>query len=127
MKILFVDDSLDTRELYAMAFRLKGHEARLETNGLEAVAAVRSETFDVLVIDVEMPEMNGWDAVRAIRQLKHGAQLPIIMFTAYGASEGEVAEAGGDLLLQKPVMPDEMMEQIGTLIAQRNLKSHANQ
>lgn len=114
MKILFVDDSLDTRELYQMAFRVYGHEARVGANGHDAVDAVRQERFDVMIIDIEMPLLNGWDAIRAIRQLENGKQLPIIVFTAYKTGEEErlLEEVGADLLTRKPILPYDLMAHI---------------
>lgn len=61
MHILFVDDTKDTREMYAYFFALKGFQTETAENGLEAVAAVRcsEEPFDAVVLDIEMPIMNG--------------------------------------------------------------------
>ncbi len=91
MRILFVDDMRDTRELFRMALQLQGVETRLAEDGQEAVFAVREESFDAIIMDVEMPRMNGWDATRAIRLLENGRDIPIIMFTAYG--NGKTASA----------------------------------
>ncbi len=67
-----------------MAFRLDGHTTRVAHNGADAVDAVREEHFDAIIMDVEMPKLNGWDATGQIRTLPHGETVPIIMFTAYG-------------------------------------------
>jgi two-component system response regulator MprA len=121
MKILFVDDVRDTRDMFRLAFGIQGHQTQLATNGLEAVDAVENKRFDALVIDVEMPEMNGWDAVRAIRARTNGIGLPIILFTAYSGSDDRrrAAEAGADLLLCKPILPQEILAQIKRLIEVR--------
>jgi CheY-like chemotaxis protein len=87
MRILFVDDLPDTRDVFRLAFGIQGHTTRLASNGREAVEAVREEAFDAVIIDVEMPEMNGFDAVLHMRGLPNGNAVPIIMFTAYGDSE----------------------------------------
>lgn len=118
MRILFVDDLKDARELFRIAFTLYGHCVRLASNGLEAVDLVKSgESFDAIVMDVEMPEMNGWDAVRAIRELPSGQDLPIVMFTAYGDSVSLklAEEAGADDVLYKPLPPQELLNRISQL------------
>lgn len=119
MRILFVDDMPDTRDIFRLAFGLRGHATRVAGNGLEAVSAVTEEPFDAIVMDVEMPEMNGWDAVKQIRTLGNGVGVPIIMFTAYGNSEDEkrAHEVGADCLLQKPLLPQELLSQIHKLVA----------
>jgi DNA-binding response OmpR family regulator len=86
-------------------------------NGLEAVAAVDQESFDAIIMDVEMPEMNGWDAVRQIRHLTNGQCVPIIMFTAYGDEKDydKAVQVGADCLMQKPILPQELLAQVEKL------------
>ncbi len=119
MRLLFVDDLPDTRDVFRLAFGISGHTTRLASNGLEAVEAVREEPFDAIIIDVEMPEMNGFDAVKSIRTLPNGTRVPIIMFTAYGDNEAQHKsdEAGADLLLHKPILPQELLSRIEILAA----------
>lgn len=121
MHILFVDDTSDTRDIFRLAFEMAGHTARLVSNGADAVQAVREELFDVIVLDVEMPRMNGWDAAHEIRALENGATVPIVMFTAHhGADEKRKAKrSGANFVLHKPVLPQEMLfalERVKTLI-----------
>ncbi|HEX8833705.1 MAG TPA: response regulator [Abditibacteriaceae bacterium] len=122
MRILFVDDVRDTRDMFRLAFGIQGHQTHLASNGVEAVEAIRKESYDALVIDVEMPEMNGWDAVQKIRTLDNGEQLPIILFTAYSGKEDRqrAQQAGADMLLCKPILPQEILAQIKKLIEQRS-------
>ena len=121
MRILFVDDLPDTRDVFRLAFGIQGHSTRLAANGREAVEAVKEENFDAIIMDVEMPEMNGFDAVRHIRDLETGGEsgghVPIIMFTAYGDNEAsqKAGEAGADLLLHKPILPQELLSRIEQL------------
>ena len=69
MRILFVDDAPDTRCLFDMAFKIEGHSTRLAADGAEAVQAVEEELFDAIVMDIEMPRMNGWVATDHIRHI----------------------------------------------------------
>jgi CheY-like chemotaxis protein len=117
MHILFVDDLPDTCEVFKLAFRLDGHTTRIAHNGVEAVNAVQDESFDAIIMDVEMPQLNGWDAVRQIRLLPNGQSIPIVMFTAYGtqADHERAKAAGADDLMQKPVLPHELIGRIKDL------------
>ena len=117
MRILFVDDLPDTRQVFRLAFGLYGHSTQLAGNGREAVEAVQDEAFDAIVMDVEMPEMNGWDAVRTIRTLPNGQTTPIVMFTAYGngGNRQQAREVGADSLLHKPTTPQELLDEIERL------------
>ncbi len=119
MRILFVDDMSDTRELFRMALKLHGVETRLAEDGKEAVSAVQQERFDAIIMDVEMPRMNGWDAVRAIRLLQNGQNIPIIMFTAYGNGENHrrAIESGANDLWFKPILPKDMISRLSAYIS----------
>ena len=114
MRILFVDDMRDTRELFQMALKLHGVETRLASDGSEAVRAVEEEHFDAIIMDVEMPRMNGWEAVRIIRTMQNGQDTPIIMFTAYGNGENHrrALENGANDLWFKPILPTEMISRL---------------
>lgn len=120
MRILFVDDLPDTRELFKLALTLNGHTVHLASNGLEAVAAVQHQkSFDVVIMDIEMPEMNGWDAVRTIRALPEGNGVPIIMFTAYGNGVTlKLAEqVGANSVLHKPISPQDLISHVQQIAA----------
>ncbi len=117
MHLLFVDDLPDTCEVFKLAFRLDGHTTRIAHNGIEAVDAMREEPFDAIIMDVEMPQLNGWDAVQQIRTLPDGLEVPIIMFTAYGtqADRARALEVGANDLMQKPVLPNDLIARIKEL------------
>jgi DNA-binding response OmpR family regulator len=114
MKILFVDDTRDTRELFRMAFKIKGLDTDCASDGMEAVDAVRAAIYDVIIMDIEMPRMNGWEAVQAIRLLQNGLDVPIIMFTAYGDNEykKKALEIGANDLWFKPLLPSEILDRL---------------
>jgi CheY-like chemotaxis protein len=90
----------------------RGHRVTVAANGREAVAAVRREPFDLVLMDVQMPEMDGFEATAAIRQaeVSTGAHLPVFAMTAHtmkGDAERCLA-AGMDGHLPKPVRPAEL-------------------
>ena len=119
MKILFVDDTRDTRELFRMAFKIKGIDTDCAGDGLEAVDAVKENTYDAIIMDIEMPRMNGWEAVREIRLLQNGATVPIIMFTAYGDGDHKTKALaiGANDLWFKPLLPTEILDRLEQYVA----------
>src|SRR4028119_161315 len=112
MHILLADDSPDIRTLFQFAFELYGHEVHLASNGQEAVQAVEksADTFDAIVLDIEMPVLDGLGALEHIRQLPQGKNIPIIMFTGYNAFQYDqkAKDAGANLLVNKPIAPEEL-------------------
>ncbi|MCU0708776.1 MAG: ATP-binding protein, partial [Pirellula sp.] len=113
MRILVVDDSEVNREIAAGFLELFGHEYQMATNGQEAVDAVRETRFDAVLMDVEMPVLDGFEATRQIRLLTNGnASVPILAMTAHALSgiESKCRDAGMDGCLTKPIQPDWLQE-----------------
>jgi two-component system sensor kinase len=99
----------------------RGHAVRVAENGIEAVAAFQEETFDLILMDVEMPELDGIQATRAIRELERrtGQHIPIVAMTAH-AIQGDrerFLAAGMDDYLAKPVNSRTLSETV-----ERNLR-----
>jgi CheY-like chemotaxis protein len=119
MRILFVDDAPDTRSLFSMAFRLEGHCTHLAADGVEAVQAIQHEPFDAIVMDIEMPRMDGWEATRQIRQMPHGRDVPILMFTGYNheGDHDKAAAAGANGMVRKPLLPQMVLSRLKQLSA----------
>lgn len=112
MRILFADDAVDTRELFSLVFQMEGIQTHMASDGAEALATVQgsAEPFDAIVLDIEMPHMNGWQALKAIRQLPQGQHVPIVMFTGYGhETKARALEEGANCLVHKPLLPQEMI------------------
>jgi len=107
-KILVVEDN-PTNQAVAMALLKKlGYEGDLAANGLEAIRAVKERFYDLILMDCRMPEMDGYEATRLIRQPETGAknpQVPIIALTAHAMTDqqNKFREAGMDDYLAKPV------------------------
>ena len=127
MRILFVDDLLDTRKLYAMAFEMVGFYTHTVENGLEALMALleATEPFDIAIIDVEMPLMNGWETLRAIRGLPEHDHLPIIMYSAYDGLHSRGLEEGVEHVMTKPIMPVDMIDAVCQVVEQARQRADA--
>ncbi|PQV64912.1 NDP-sugar pyrophosphorylase [Abditibacterium utsteinense] len=113
-RLLIVDDSDDSRELLRIVFGSQGHSMRLVRDGIEAVEAVREERFDAIIMDLEMPQLNGWDATRLIRSMPNGRTAPVIIYTAYPTDDmsAKMLDVGANDVLSKTILPDEMLAHV---------------
>lgn len=102
-RILVADDNAVNRKLVAKMLAKMGYESAMASNGLEALNAVETSQFDVILMDLQMPEMDGLEATRQIRQ--RGLEIPIIAITADAMPDDQIrcAAAGMNDYLSKPV------------------------
>lgn len=114
MHILIVDDAKEICLLFALAFRLEGHTTQCAHNGVEAVLMVQQNLFDAIVMDFNMPEMDGIEAVRQVRDLPNGQQVPILMLTGDDEEDGQRAAlaAGADTVVKKPILPQVVLRRL---------------
>ncbi|HXV29763.1 MAG TPA: response regulator, partial [Sinorhizobium sp.] len=110
--ILLAEDNLINQRLVVRLLEKRGHNVVVAANGREALQAIEREQFDLVLMDVQMPELNGYQATAAIRDKEKisGAHLPIIALTA-NAMKGDrevCIEAGMDHYLSKPIQADEL-------------------
>jgi len=112
LRVLVVDDVLMNRDIASSFLRVAGHEVTCANSGAEAVAAVATTDFDVVLMDVRMPEMDGLEATRRIRALGGAqARVPIVALTAqaFANQVAECQEAGMDSHLPKPFDRDMLL------------------
>ena len=116
--ILVVDDFDDTRLLLRTWLRKKGYRVIEAENGNEAVAKARENDLGLIIMDVEMPELDGLAATRKIRKLKDSSELPIVAVSAYGADlfRQQALDAGCNDYMSTPFEPDELEKLISSLI-----------
>ena len=116
--ILVVDDFDDTRLLLRTWLQKKGFHVVEAENGNRAVAAAESNRPDLIIMDVEMPELDGLSATRKIRKLENFAAVPIVAVSAYGADQyrDHALAAGCDEYVSTPFEPDELEKLIRSLL-----------
>ncbi len=116
MNILIVEDDLKTAEFGERAFREDGFATIVSHDGEEAMARVRVGDFDVAVVDIMLPKLDGLSLIRAIR--KSGRTFPVIVLSALGSVENKIAglEAGGDDYLAKPFSVAELLARVRALL-----------
>src|SRR5690349_3477131 len=106
-KILIVDDDLETLRLVGMMLEKQGYSILAASSGSEAINKAQSERPDIILLDVMMPDMDGYEVTRALRAGAKTADIPILMFTAKSQVDDKIAgyNAGVDDYLTKPVHP----------------------
>jgi CheY-like chemotaxis protein len=119
LRVLLVEDSAINRTLVDRLLAKRGHTVLAVTNGRDALAALETQTFDLLVMDVQMPDMDGFEATAAIREQERatGKHLPILALTAHvtpGYRERCLA-AGMDGHVSKPIHAQELFEAIAAV------------
>lgn len=124
-KILIVDDERGTREMLDEFFTKYSFEVILARNGREAIAKMEDETFDAVLMDAIMPEMDGITATHHIKQNPRHARTPILMFTGYDEplKKREAVEAGVEEFLDKTTALSEILQRIRNLIKMKDYVS----
>jgi PAS domain S-box-containing protein len=120
LRILLAEDNLVNQKLAARLVEKRGHTAVVVSSGREALQALEKQKFDLVLMDVQMPEMDGFETTAAIREKEKatGSHLPIIAMTAY-AMKGDLERcltAGMDKYIAKPIQPRELFEAIEGLV-----------
>ena len=112
LRVLVAEDNIVNQKLMSELLKREGHNVTLVGNGNDAVTAAQSNIFDLALMDVQMPLMDGWEAVANIRQWERetGRRMPIIAMTAHAMKGDELKcfEAGMDDYLSKPIHFDEL-------------------
>ena len=116
-RVLIVDDSRDTTDSMAMLLELNGHEVRTAHDGLEAVETAGIFRPDVVLLDIGLPALNGFDACRRIREQPWGRTIVLVALTGLGQEEDRARskEAGFDAHIVKPVDYDALMKLLASL------------
>ena len=116
--ILVVDDFDDTRLLLRTWLQKKGYRVIEAENGKQAVAKAASSQPDLIIMDVEMPELDGLSATRKIRTLANSEELPIVVVSAYGADQfrADALAAGCNEYVSTPFEPEQLEKLIKSLI-----------
>jgi DNA-binding response OmpR family regulator len=124
-RILVVDDDYETVNFLKIILSRQGYEVITAENGVKALELAHSQTPDLIVLDVMMPALDGFEVTRTLRGHPKTATIPILMFTAKTQLEDKVAgyEAGVDIYLTKPVHPVELQANIRGLLTQRKVQT----
>lgn len=118
VKILVAEDERDIRELIAFTLRFAGFDVTLAANGAEAVELASEINPDLVLMDVRMPRMTGYQACAALKKKEETRHLPVIFLSAKG-QESEIQEGlevGAVDYILKPFAPDDLTEQVNRIL-----------
>ena len=118
-KILIAEDERDIRDLVAFTLRFAGHEVFTATNGEEAVDMAPKVNPDIILMDVRMPRMTGYEACKLMKQNPDLKDIPIVFLSAKG-QEAEIQQgldAGAEEYLLKPFAPDQLTSHVKAILA----------
>jgi PAS domain S-box-containing protein len=119
-RVLVVDDNATNRRILTSYLGAWGMLARATASPLEALAWIRAgERFDAGVLDMHMPEMDGVELARAIREQPGGAPLPLILFTSLGRREARAEEEGFAAYLHKPIKPSQLFDALASVLVEQ--------
>jgi two-component system, cell cycle response regulator DivK len=117
--VLLVEDFVDAREMYRDYLEFSGFRVEIAGDGHEAVEKTRTHKPDLVLMDLSLPGLDGWEATRVLKSDPETAGVPILALSAHAmAPEGRRAhEAGCDGFISKPCLPHELVAEIGRFLA----------
>jgi DNA-binding response OmpR family regulator len=118
-KILIAEDDQDIRELVVLTLQFHGFDVVAAEDGAIAVERATAEPFDLILLDVRMPRMTGYDACRRLKEMESTRDIPIIFLSAKG-QEAEIQtgiDAGAEQYILKPFAPDVLVDTINEVLA----------
>jgi len=113
-RVLVVDDYPDAREMYSEYLEYCGFAVTQAANGMEALQHALDTQPDIILMDLSLPVMDGWEATRRLKADKRTAQIPVVALTGHalaGISEG-AKKAGCDAFVTKPCLPEDLVKEI---------------
>ena len=118
-KLLIVDDEADTLRLVSLMLERQGYEILTAKDGKTALEIVAANKPDLILLDVMMPDMDGFEVAKILRGDPDTETIPIIMFTAKSQVEDKITglEAGADVYLSKPTQPRELFAQVKAVLS----------
>jgi two-component system, cell cycle response regulator DivK len=116
--VLVVEDYPDAREMYTAYLQFSGFEVVEATNGLEAIEKAETLMPDIVLMDLALPRMDGWEATRRLKSNDRTRHIPVVALTGHalaGHADG-ARQAGCDAFVTKPCLPDALVAEIKRLL-----------
>lgn len=127
-KILIIDDDLDTLRLVGLMLQRQGYQISAATNGQQGLDKAFDEDPDLILLDIMMPDMDGYEVTRRLRKNPSTMETPILMFTAKTQLDDKVIgfEVGANDYLTKPTHPSELQARVKTLLSRSGEKKESS-
>jgi CheY-like chemotaxis protein len=112
--VLLVDDYPDAREMYTEYLEYSGFDVIQAANGMEALRQAAEQVPDIILMDLSLPVMDGWEATRRLKADPRTADIPVVALTGHalaGISDG-AKKAGCDAFVTKPCLPEDLVKEI---------------
>jgi two-component system cell cycle response regulator DivK len=119
-RVLLVDDYPDAREMYSEYLQFSGFDVVEAANGMEALQSAIDRSPDIILMDLSLPVMDGWEATRRLKADERTASIPVVALTGHalaGISEG-AKKAGCDAFVTKPCLPEDLVKEIRRILDQ---------
>jgi CheY-like chemotaxis protein len=119
-RVLLVDDYPDAREMYSEYLQYSGFDVIEAGNGIEALQQAIEQEPDIILMDLSLPVMDGWEATRRLKADRRTARIPVVALTGHalaGISEG-ARRAGCDAFVTKPCLPEDLVKEIRKVLEQ---------
>ncbi len=122
IKVLVVEDATDTLEMLRQTLKVRGYVVTPFESAAEAFSAAQSSSFDIIISDIGMPEIDGYELIRRLRTLPHLSHVPAIALTGYAAERDidSALDAGFDAHIAKPVDPADLVAQMEELLQRKS-------
>jgi CheY-like chemotaxis protein len=117
-RVLLVDDYPDAREMYTAYLEYSGFDVIPAGNGVEALTLAAEAMPDIILMDLSLPVMDGWEATRRLKADERTASIPVVALTGHalaGISEG-AKRAGCDAFVTKPCLPEDLVKEIRKIL-----------
>ena len=116
-RVLVVDDAPDVLEMFSTLLRLSGYNVSVADSATQALERAQATQFDVVVSDIGMPEMNGYELARRLREMPGYSNVPMIAVTGYArySDRSQALDSGFNAHLSKPVNPTTLLDLIESL------------
>ena len=121
-RILVVDDETEIRDMLSRHFRYLGYDVDTAGDGEEALKKMREAKFDIVISDIMMPGIDGWETLTRLKRDRETSGIPVIIFTAREHARGhqKSSEMGAAGYFRKPFEPDELIELVEKHVGQRS-------
>ncbi len=127
--VLVVEDYQDAREMYAAYLQFSGYRVAEATNGLEAIEKTIELMPDIILMDLALPKVDGWEATKRLKSDDRTKHIPIVALTGHalaGFAEG-AREAGCDSFVTKPCLPDALVAEVRRMLASTGSRERGKQ